>query len=149
MKVISVLRLICLACLAGGCSACGDELVIPAATASQPPGQQSPPDYSTSITTIIEDILASPQEYVGTPVEVTGYYQGWDLLGEVGEAPPVTRSDWVIADQGGALYVTGMLPEGLNPASLDDVGAVIRLTATVAMQQEQVYLQAQAVQVLP
>ena len=144
MKAISVLLLICLACLAGGCNASED--AIP--TATQPSAQQSHPDYSASITAIIKDILAAPQAYVGTPVEITGYYHGWDLLGAVGEAPPVTRSDWVIADDGGALYVTGILPPGLDPAAMDDVGTVIRLTATVAMQQEQVYLQAQSVEVI-
>lgn len=145
MKSISALFLFCLVCLVGGCSG---YLSNPTATATQPAGRQSPPDYSTPITAIINEILASPQEYVGKPVDITGYFQGWDLLGEVGQPPPVTRSDWVVADEGGALYVTGPPPPDLNPASLDDVGTLIHLTATVAMQPGQVYLEVHSVEVI-
>jgi hypothetical protein len=134
-----------LLCLVGGCSG---YISNQTATATQPAGQQSPPDYFISITAVIDEILDSPQEYVGKPVEITGYFQGWDLLGEVGQPPPVTRSDWVIADEGGALYVTGPPPSDLNPASLDDVGTLIHLTATVAMQPGQVYLEVHSVEVI-
>ena len=49
------------------------------------------------------DILANPMKYVREPVTVTGEYKGWQ--GE-GYEPPVTRSDWVIKDETGLIYVT-------------------------------------------
>jgi hypothetical protein len=69
-------------------------------------------------------------------------------LKEIRGGPPVTRSDWVIADQSGAIYVTGPLPEGLDPASPEVVWSLIRLQATIESNQDQVYLKAQSVEPL-
>ena len=143
MKQLSVLSLICLVCLAVG-GGCASET----ATLEPYPGGQPTPPESTLVSNLISRIIQAPDEFLGEQVEITGYFQGWDLLGEVGGTPPVTRSDWVIADAGGAIYVTGMLPAGLDPASKDDVGAVIYLVATVATRQEQVYLEATSLEVL-
>ena len=136
MNKAIILSMACLVCLGGiwGCV--------------QAPAAQSTASAPNPVSNLIAGILQAPDDYLGTEVEITGYFQGWDLLGEVGGPPPVTRSDWVIADEGGALYVTGMLPTGLDPASKDDVGAVVHLIATVAMRQEQVYLEARSVEVL-
>jgi hypothetical protein len=146
MKQLSVLSLVCLVCLAVG-GGCAGETTTPSPT--YPGGQSTPFDSNLMVSNLIAGIIQSPDDYLGEEVEITGYFQGWDLLGEVDDPPPVTRSDWVIADEGGALYVTGMLPANLDPASRDDVGTVIRLTATVATRQEQIYLEAQSIEVLP
>ena len=148
MKKAYVLSLACLICLAvgGGCVSKTGTPASPEATA--PGGDATPFEATVMVSNLIAEILRAPDDYLGATVEITGYFHGWDLLDEVGEPPPVTRSDWVIADEGGALYVTGMLPEDLNPASRDDVGSVIRLTATVATRQEQIYLEAQSIEVL-
>jgi hypothetical protein len=111
-------------------------------------GEATPVESTITVSNLIAEILRAPDDYLGATVEITGYFQGWDLLDEVGGPPPVTRSDWVIADDGGALYVTGMLPAGLNPASRADVGTVIGLRATVATRQEQIYLEAISIEVL-
>ena len=148
MKQLSVLSLVCLVCLAVG-GGCASETAIPTSLEPAYPAVQPTPFTSTlMVSNLIAGIIQAPDDYLGEQVEITGYFQGWDLLGEVDDPPPVTRSDWVIADEGGALYVTGMLPANLNPASRDDVGTVIRLTATVATRQEQVYLEAQSIEVL-
>jgi len=138
MRKAIILSLACLVCIwgIGGCVQ---------APAAQP---TTPATASNQVSNLIAGILQAPDDYLGEQVEITGYFHGWDLLDEVGAAPPVTRSDWVIADEGGALYVTGMYPANLDPGSKDDVGTVIRLTATVAARQEQVYLEATAVEVL-
>lgn len=59
--------------------------------------------------------------------------------------PPVTRSDWVITDNSGAIYVTGPLPQNLDPSSQKDAWAVIRLAAEVEYNFTDVYLKAQSV----
>ena len=148
MRKVIVLSIACLVCLAAGCG-CVSETGTPASPEDASPGGEATPFEATvKVSNLIAEILRAPDDYLGATVEITGYFHGWDLLDEVGEPPPVTRSDWVIADEGGALYVTGMLPASLNPASRDDVGSVIRLTATVATRQEQVYLEAQSIEVL-
>jgi hypothetical protein len=148
MRKVIVLSIACLVCLAAGCG-CVSETGTPAGPEITAPGGEATPVESTiTVSNLIAEILQAPGDYLGAQVEITGYFHGWDLLDEVGEPPPVTRSDWVIADEGGALYVTGMLPAGLNPASRNDVGTVIHLTATVATRQEQVYLEAQSIEVL-
>jgi hypothetical protein len=148
MRKVIVLSIACLVCLAAGCG-CVSETGTPAnPEVTAPGGEATPFEATLKVSNLIAEILRAPDDYLGATVEITGYFHGWDLLDEVGEPPPVTRSDWVIADEGGALYVTGMLPAGLNPASRDDVGSVIHLTATVATRQEQVYLEAQSIEVL-
>lgn len=102
------------------------------------------------LTNLIGDILADPGRYHEESVEVVGYYRGWDVLHETQQAPPVTRSDWVIADAGGAIYVTGLTPPGLDAASEADTQTVLRLFATVEYieQSKIVYLRADRVEIV-
>jgi hypothetical protein len=112
----------------------------PAATlTTQPP--------ATLPTSLVGQILQSPGQFTGQDVEIVGFFHGWDELHEMAAAPPVTRSDWVIADAAGAIYVTGALAGGLDPAS--DSGTLLRLGATVRSSPDgQVYLEARNVDVL-
>ena len=98
---------------------------------------------------LIGEILASPDDFAGKQVNITGYYRGWDLLKEVSNGSPVTRSDWVIADETGAMYVTGVAPEGLDPSSKDIVWKMVHLVAIVEFNEKGVYLLGQSVEVLP
>ncbi len=83
----------------------------------------------------IGGITSSPAEYEGKTVTVSGEYRGW----EAGYgAPPVTRSDWVIKDETGAIYVTGKLPGLRYP---DDVGKPIRVKGIVRVKDTQAYLE--------
>lgn len=59
---------------------------------------------STELTNVVKSILTQ-SGWEGKEVTVVGYYRGWDLLKEANQAPPVTRSDWVIKDKSGAIYV--------------------------------------------
>ncbi len=110
--------------------------------------QVTRPASSTRFSHLISSILSNPENYSGQPVEIIGYYRGWDLLKEVQGTPPVTRSDWVIADTSGAIYVTGIVPEKLDPSSQQDTKTIIRLVATVESNQNGVYLKAQSVEVI-
>ena len=162
MSKVSYLFIVCLFFLACG-GGCSDTNTI--AQTSEPVGHSTPapnqgdipsiipeiqetqPASSTYISNLIGDILSQPNNYTNQQVEIIGYYRGWDLLKEVQGAPPVTRSDWVIADQSGAIYVTGISPEKLNPSSQQDIWMVVRLVAIVKTNQNGVYLQAQSVEV--
>ena len=96
-------------------------------------------------------VLESPQEFEGQKVTVVGYYRGWDLLGEANAPPPVTRSDWVVADATGAIYVSAAsaapadLPFG--PGSGNDLWRVLQLSGVVRLTAAgQPYLEADRVQ---
>jgi len=82
------------------------------------------------LTDWIGTILNAPREFDGRVFEIVGYYRGWNLLGEA-RGTPVTRSDWAIADESGAMYVTGAAPRGLDPSSRADMWNVVHLTAKV------------------
>ena len=89
------------------------------------------PDFTSAI----GSILSTPADYAGQEVTIVGYYRGWDLLGEAGTGPAVTRSDWVITDSSGAIYVEARggfdRALGLNPSSRDDATEVVRLVGMV------------------
>ncbi len=76
-------------------------------------------------------IAGAPREFDGRVFDIVGYFRGWNLYGEARGNPPVTRNDWVIADEGGAIYVTGAIPQGLDPSSRADAWNVVRLRAVV------------------
>ncbi|HDH96111.1 MAG TPA: hypothetical protein ENF73_00100 [Proteobacteria bacterium] len=56
--------------------------------------------------TPIKDIRANPDAFVGRWVLIEGEYEGWDFNKRLKEGPPVTRSDWVVYDGTGAMYVS-------------------------------------------
>jgi len=93
-------------------------------------------------------ILNAPREFDGRIFDIVGYYRGWNLYGEA-RGTPVTRSDWVIADESGAMYVTGMAVRGVDPAARADAWTVVRLTARVVyVRLGTSYLEARRVEVL-
>ena len=83
----------------------------------------------------IGDILSSPSSYEGKDVTVVGYYRGWDLFGEAGCGPPLTRSDIAIADATGGIYVVGVERikgiEELSPFSLYDTDRLFKVKGVV------------------
>jgi len=107
-----------------------------------------------SRTSIIGSILSSPAEFRGREVTIIGYYRGWDLLQEANMPPPVTRSDWVITDATGAIYVSAAspakVPEGLSPGSLQSVTTLLEVTGIVRLTQTgQPYIEAANIKRLP
>lgn len=80
----------------------------------------------------IIDILRNPEVYKDKTVIIVGEYCGWripeNLPGPKSKRPLVTRSDWIIKDGSGWIYVTGKLPD-LNPVK--DVGHKVTVKATV------------------
>ena len=88
----------------------------------------------------VGDIVSAPAKYEGKSVTVSGEYRGWEA--EHG-SPPVTRSDWVLKDATGAIYVTGRAPAGFNPAG--DVGKKVTVTGVVKVKKSQAYIEADSV----
>lgn len=93
---------------------------------------------SDALTHTVGSILTE-DGWEGRDVTIVGYYRGWDLLRESGQAPPVTRSDWVITDDSGAIYVqmNAVEIEGteelevLNPHAKEATSHVVRVTGVV------------------
>ena len=77
-------------------------------------------------TTKIADIRANPKMYEDKVVTIEGTYQGWSS-GYPG-VPPISRSDWLMKDDTGWIYVTGKRP-ALDP--LEDVVTKIVVTGIV------------------
>jgi len=104
--------------------------------------QQVAPPPPPPTTAPIGDIRATPTAYEGRVVTIEGKYQGWK--GGFG-SPPITRSDWLVEDATGWLYVTGK-PAGLDP--LADVGHPIKVTGQVKLTTDgEPYLDAQEVEI--
>lgn len=103
------------------------------------------------LTKIIGSIIAEPSTFEGQEVTIVGYYRGWDLLNEANVSPPVTRSDWVIKDATGAIYVSALseatLPNGLHHESLENTTTILRVSGTVNVTQNgQAYIQAKSIE---
>jgi len=123
--------------LIGKCILLAICLVVPLAAGCQ----QTTPLPSPPAITSIGDIRAAPTAYEGEVVTIEGKYQGWQ--GGFGP-PPVTRSDWLVQDASGWLYVTGK-PAGLDP--LSDIGRPVKVTGLVRITKNgEPYLDAQEIE---
>jgi len=60
------------------------------------------------------DLIENPAKYEGKKVVLSGNFRGWNCRGML-LPPPVSRSDWMIEDNGKCIYVHGSLPKNLSP----------------------------------
>lgn len=82
-----------------------------AACAIPGPGKKA---VSTSLgNPVIQDLLQNPARYEDRRVTLPCVFKGWK--GSCRSAPPISRSDWMVEDETGCLYVHGPLPYGLDP----------------------------------
>ncbi|MGA2260834.1 MAG: hypothetical protein ABSH28_05295 [Acidobacteriota bacterium] len=127
--------------------------------------QTTPPSSSVSaqskseLTDIVKNILTQ-SGWEGKEVTIVGYYRGWDLLKETNQAPPVTRSDWVIKDNSGAIYVQSksvdikgqdLLGAGkqLRPSEKESVNRIVRVTGVVRVTgQKQPYIEPKSIELV-
>jgi len=103
------------------------------------------------LTERLGSVIAEPFSFDGQNITVVGYYRGWDLLHEANTAPPVTRSDWVVKDSAGAIYVSAAsqakVPEGLHPGSPQDTGVILEVKGVVRVTEGgQPYIEATSIQ---
>jgi len=95
--------------------------------------------------TPIKKIRENPDSFLGRWVLIEGEYEGWDKNRRLKEGPPVTRSDWVLYDGTGAMYVTtahacSCVRESIP--QLERVGQKVKLCAMVAKNDRgQLYLE--------
>ncbi|MBI4791045.1 MAG: hypothetical protein HY782_28780 [Chloroflexi bacterium] len=82
------------------------------------------------LTDWIGTILEAPREFDRRAFDLVGYYRGANLFGEARGNPP-TRGDWVLVDDSGAIYVSGIAPQGFDPSSRVDAWNVVRVRAVV------------------
>lgn len=89
----------------------------------------------TDFTNQIHNVLQNPQYFIGKTVTLTGYYRGWDLLKEAQGTSPITRSDWVLRDRCGAIYVLARdgMNLGLNPGDINNTVRVVSMVGIVRM----------------
>jgi hypothetical protein len=99
------------------------------------------PATSTAETKVtIGNILANPAKYEGQKVTLNGEYRGWE--GGYG-SPPVTRSDWVLKDSTGGIYVTGQSPTRYDPNT--DRGRSAIVTGVVKTKDGKPFIEAQQI----
>ena len=87
----------------------------------------APPSSESS--DVMAQILEQPTRFESTTVTLTGAFQGW--RGPCRQGPPVSRSDWMLTGTSGCLYVSGPVPDGLNPAK--PAGEKIAVTGIVRL----------------
>lgn len=132
-------------------------LVLLVACGKQTPAAPTP--TGDEPTSVVSQIL-SDTSWEGKEVVIVGYYRGWDLLGEANQPPPVTRSDWVVKDASGAIYVTAgdaeitgqeKLPEGENLTGGNKAATshIVRVTGIVRLTAEkQPYIEPAKIEVM-
>lgn len=103
------------------------------------------------LTQIVGSIIVEPSAFEGKNVTVIGYYRGWDSLHEADMGPPATRSDWVIKDSTGAIYISAKseakVPDGLSPDSLEDTGTILKVIGTVRVTEDgHAYMEAKTIE---
>lgn len=107
-----------------GIGACAGHSAAQHASSSEPEG-------------VLGLIIEEPSRFESITVTVTGMFQGW--RGPCSDGPPVSRSDWMMADPSGCLYVHGPVPQGLDPAKPS--GEKISVTGVVRLKKGRPYLE--------
>lgn len=78
----------------------------------------------------VKAIQDKPLEFSGKTVRLDGVFKGWK--GSCRSGPPKSRSDWMVEDGTGCIYVHGTLPNNLQPMAPKDepiiLEGVVRLT---------------------
>lgn len=93
-------------------------------------GQATPmPDGGSPVPATVHEVLTRPS-LTGRLVQVRGTCLGYSTPTVAAGAPPATRSDWQLEDQGEAVWVTGALPTGCS--ATQPAAAPSTITALVA-----------------
>ena len=79
----------------------------------------------------VKAIQDKPLDFSGKNVRLDGVFKGWK--GSCRSSPPKSRSDWMVEDGTGCIYVHGTLPGSLQPMTPKDepisFKGVVRVTA--------------------
>lgn len=75
----------------------------------------------------IGKVIEDPSNYEGKEIVLEGIFRGWN--GKCESSRPMTRSDWILEDETGCIYITGKIPPHLSP--LAPKGERITVSGTV------------------
>lgn len=101
-----------------------------------PPVQQPSSHAPEEEAGIIGQILGNPTGFDSRSVTISGEFRGW--RGPCRSGPPVSRSDWMINDASGCLYVHGPLPTGLDASRPG--GEKVTVTGVIRLNRGNPYL---------
>lgn len=92
----------------------------------------------------VADLLKESASLAGKKITVRGIFRGWQ--GPCKYPPPETRSDWMLADDGSCIYVSGPVPRSLDSKrSSPDIGKKIEVRGYVRLDKKgRPYLKADA-----
>lgn len=93
-------------------------------------------DHRMELVATIAEIHENMDRLLSKEVKVTAQYMGWS--GDVGTeaGTPVTRSDWLLKDETGWIYVTGGAIPGLSPWRKGDQGKEVEVLGVVEAKQD-------------
>ncbi len=75
----------------------------------------------------IREILNHPKAFKDKKIVLEGAFRGWS--GKCNRSSMLTRSDWVLDDGTGCIYVTGRIPAGVSPS--DPKGERVALSGSI------------------
>jgi hypothetical protein len=94
----------------------------------------------------IADVLAEPERYAGREVTLTGRFRGSNLFGDLPETTRRDGADWVIEQDGAAIWVTDAKPRGkgwqLDPGSKGESRWWIRVEGKLEVENGLAYIDA-------
>jgi hypothetical protein len=115
----------------------GEMLVVNATTVTPSP----PPSTSPSL----RQLSLDPGRYEGQQVTVSGQFAGRNILGDLPQAPRISRTDFVLRNAGGAVWVSGVVPGGrgwrLDPESKLDTDQWLQVRGIVRLGEGLVWIE--------
>lgn len=106
----------------------------------------SPPLQKNIAKTSISELKKAPENWQNKQVLISGKYRGWEA--SCSDSGQRTRSDWVIQDDTGCIFVSGIMPGNLSPTQpkgqLLSVVGTLRLTSAGLP-----YLEGSEVKIMP
>ena len=82
----------------------------------------------TAGVTTIKQVIENASRMNEQQVELTGVFRGWKGCPS---SAMITRSDWVLEDESGCIYVSGIMPEGVSPTNAQ--GEQVRVRGRVVV----------------
>ncbi len=84
-------------------------------------------DRTAATRVTIRAILNHPGAFKNKKIVLEGTFRGWS--GKCNRSSMLTRSDWVLDDGTGCIYVTGRIPAGVSPS--DPKGERVALSGSI------------------
>jgi hypothetical protein len=119
----------------------GELLAVAVSSVSPPPPAVQRPS--------LRQLSIDPDRYEGQALIVKGQFAGRNLFGDLPQAPRISRTDFVIRNAGGAVWVSGVAPRGkgwqLNADSKLDTQQWVEVEGVVHHGEGLIWIQARSV----